>query len=46
MLHTDLIHSKELQEGEIVKYGKEWRFYGGVLFGFEILNSNKHVRAR
>lgn len=26
---------------EVVMYGKEWNFYGGVLFGFEILNFNK-----
>lgn len=32
--------------GETVKYGKEWNFYAGVLFGFEILNSNKQVRVR
>ncbi|MBK7629654.1 MAG: PD40 domain-containing protein [Ignavibacteriales bacterium] len=31
---------------EIVKYGKEWNFYGGVLFGFEILNFNKSSRQR
>lgn len=28
--------SKMAQTGEIVKYGKEWHFYGGVLFGFDI----------
>lgn len=29
-----------------IRYGKEWSFYGGVLFGFEILNfgSNKKIR--
>ncbi|HSL88987.1 MAG TPA: hypothetical protein VK870_06785, partial [Ignavibacteriaceae bacterium] len=32
--------------GESVKYGKEWRFYAGVLFDFEILNAGKHFRAR
>lgn len=37
---------ERLVRGEVIKYGKEWRFYGGVLFGFEILNSNRHVRAR
>lgn len=31
---------------EVVKYGKEWNFYGGVLFGFEILNFNKSSRLR
>ncbi|HEX7356898.1 MAG TPA: biopolymer transporter Tol [Ignavibacteriaceae bacterium] len=31
---------------EIVKYGKEWNFYGGILFGFEILNFNKASRLR
>jgi Tol biopolymer transport system component len=25
---------------EIVTYGKEWRFYGGILFGFDIVNNN------
>jgi Tol biopolymer transport system component len=23
---------------EIITYGKEWRFYGGILFGFDIVN--------
>lgn len=32
--------------GEMIKYGKEWRFYGGILFDFEILNSNRHIRTR
>lgn len=32
--------------GEILTYGKEWNFYAGVLFGFEILNSNKQLRFR
>jgi Tol biopolymer transport system component len=32
--------------GESVKYGKEWRFYAGVLFDFEILNAGKNFRAR
>lgn len=32
--------------GETVKYGKEWNFYAGVLFDFEILNLNKHFKAR
>ncbi|OQY78821.1 MAG: biopolymer transporter Tol, partial [Ignavibacteriales bacterium UTCHB3] len=27
---------KETQTGERVKYGKEWHFYGGVLFGFDL----------
>ena len=31
---------------EVVKYGKEWNFYGGILFGFEILNFNKSSRLR
>ncbi|HCY77862.1 MAG TPA: biopolymer transporter Tol [Ignavibacteriales bacterium] len=31
---------------QIVKYGKEWNFYGGILFGFEILNFNKSSRLR
>ncbi|MFO7526500.1 MAG: biopolymer transporter Tol [Ignavibacteriaceae bacterium] len=32
--------------GETISYGKEWNFYAGVLFGFEILNSNKQFKAR
>jgi hypothetical protein len=32
--------------GETLKYGKEWNFYGGILFGFEILNFNKASRQR
>ena len=31
---------------QTVTYGKEWNFYGGVLFGFEILNFNKQPRQR
>lgn len=31
---------------QTVKYGKEWNFYGGVLFGFDILNFNKQFRQR
>lgn len=31
---------------ETIKYGKEWNFYGGVLFGFEILNFNQSQRRR
>ncbi|MBK7497688.1 MAG: PD40 domain-containing protein [Ignavibacteriales bacterium] len=31
---------------EIVKYGREWNLYGGVLFGFEILNFNKTPKQR
>ncbi|MCA0389745.1 MAG: biopolymer transporter Tol [Bacteroidetes bacterium] len=27
--------TKATQTGEVVKYGKEWNFYGGVLFGFD-----------
>ena len=26
---------------QTVRYGKEWNFYGGILFGFEILNFNQ-----
>ena len=32
--------------GVDIKYGKEWSFYGGILFGFEILNFNKSARQR
>jgi len=31
---------------EVVTYGKEWNFYGGVLFGFEILNFNQSQKRR
>jgi len=26
-------------ESGVARYGKEWRFYGGILFGFDIVNS-------
>ncbi|NWF49515.1 MAG: biopolymer transporter Tol [Ignavibacteriaceae bacterium] len=29
---------------ETVTYGKEWRFYGGILFGFDVLNFDKAYR--
>ena len=29
-----------------ITYGKEWNFYGGVLFGFEILNFNQSQKRR
>jgi hypothetical protein len=25
-----------------ITYGKEWRFYGGILFGFDIVNNTRH----
>lgn len=25
---------------QVINYGKEWHFYGGILFGFDILNFN------
>ncbi|MFZ1518324.1 MAG: biopolymer transporter Tol [Ignavibacteriaceae bacterium] len=31
---------------ETVTYGKEWSFYGGILFGFEILNFNQSPNRR
>lgn len=31
---------------ETIKYGKEWSFYGGILFGFEILNFNQSPNRR
>lgn len=31
---------------QAIKYGKEWNFYGGILFGFDILNFNKQFRQR
>ncbi len=27
---------------EDITYGKEWRFYGGILFGFDIVNNTRH----
>ena len=32
--------------GVDIKYGKEFNFYGGVLFGFEILNFNQSQKRR
>ena len=29
---------------ETITYGKEWRFYGGILFGFDIVNLQKSLR--
>lgn len=29
---------------ETIKYGKEWRFYGGILFGFDIVNGGYQFR--
>jgi hypothetical protein len=26
-------------EREVITYGKEWRLYGGILFGFDIVNN-------
>lgn len=31
---------------EIVNYGQEWNIYGGIMFGFEILNFNKSSKPR
>ena len=31
---------------ETIRYGKEWSFYGGILFGFEILNFNQSPKRR
>ena len=31
---------KVVEQG-VATYGKEWRFYGGILFGFEIVNSKQ-----
>ena len=30
--------------GETITYGKEWRFYGGVLFGFDIVNLQNSLK--
>ncbi len=32
--------------GVDIKYGKEFNFYGGILFGFEILNFNQSQKRR
>lgn len=37
---------KRTVNNEIITYGKEWNLYGGLLFGFEILNFNKSPRFR
>ncbi|HLG32296.1 MAG TPA: hypothetical protein VI362_04595, partial [Ignavibacteriaceae bacterium] len=29
---------------EEVTYGKEWRFYGGILFGFDIVNKDRSLK--
>jgi len=29
---------------EVITYGNEWRFYGGILFGFDILNNKSLIR--
>ncbi len=29
---------------QTITYGKEWRFYGGLLFGFDIVNNQNFIR--
>jgi len=29
---------------EVITYGKEWRFYGGLLFGFDIVNNQNFIK--
>ena len=29
---------------EIITYGKEWQFYGGILFGFDIVNFDNNLK--
>ena len=29
---------------EIITYGKEWQFYGGILFGFDIVNLDNNLK--
>ncbi|MBU1627567.1 biopolymer transporter Tol, partial [bacterium] len=29
---------------QVITYGKEWRFYGGLLFGFDIVNNQNFVK--
>lgn len=29
---------------KIISYGKEWRFYGGILFGFDIVNNKENFK--
>ena len=31
-------------DGGVATYGKEWNFYGGILFGFEIVNNKNNFR--
>ena len=35
---------KRVIRDETITYGKEWRFYGGVLFGFDIVNLQNNLR--
>jgi len=34
----------QVYDGGIATYGKEWNLYGGILFGFEIVNSKNEFR--
>ena len=35
---------KRFVRNEIITYGKQWQFYGGVLFGFDIVNLNNNFK--
>ncbi|UCH64740.1 MAG: PD40 domain-containing protein [Ignavibacterium sp.] len=35
---------KRIVNNEIITYGKEWQFYGGILFGFDIVNFDNNLR--
>ena len=43
---TDLISLVSTVNNQAVTYGKEWNFYAGILFGFEILNFNQSPKRR
>lgn len=35
---------QQAYSGGVATYGKEWNFYGGILFGFEIVNNRNEFR--
>ncbi len=35
---------KRIVNHQTITYGKEWRFYGGILFGFDIVNSGNNLK--
>ncbi len=42
----DSISLERKVNNEVITYGKEWNFYAGILFGFEILNFNQSQKRR